>query len=185
MVPGSIPGGRILGQSLLAVTRMLLLPKCGRPPLTSWAALCTRRGSTRPCRSNLASKNRTVSAARIFGRPAIAQLAEHLTVDRSSHQMVPGSILGGRSPSAGTDPAPDWRGCGAKGAAEERGGAAGWLAGWWARWLPSDSGPGAPAPYAGFLSFLSPRRRGTPAGEGGALLLENAKTMPSLRGHMV
>ena len=65
------------------------------------------------------------------------------------------------------------------------GGAAGWLAGWWARWLPSDSGPGAPAPYAGFLSFLSPRRRGTPAGGGGALLLESAKTMPSLRGHMV
>ena len=59
------------------------------------------------------------------GRPAIAQLAEHLTVDRSSHQMVPGSIPGGRSPSAGTDPAPDWRGCGAKGAAEERGGGRG------------------------------------------------------------
>ena len=59
------------------------------------------------------------------GRPAIAQLAEHLTVDRSSHQMVPGWIPGGRSPSAGTDPAPDWRGCGAKGAAEERGGGGG------------------------------------------------------------
>ena len=59
------------------------------------------------------------------GRPAIAQLAEHLIVDRSSHQMVPGSIPGGRSPSAGTDPAPDWRGCGAKGAAEERGGGSG------------------------------------------------------------
>ena len=63
------------------------------------------------------------------GRPAIAQLAEHLTVDRSSHQMVPGWIPGGRSPSAGTDPAPDWRGCGAKGAAEERRGGGSGLVG--------------------------------------------------------
>ena len=29
--------------------------------------------------------------------PAIAQLVEHLTVDRCSHQMVPGSIPGGRT----------------------------------------------------------------------------------------
>ena len=29
-------------------------------------------------------------------RPAIAQLAEHLTVDLCSYQMVPGSIPGGR-----------------------------------------------------------------------------------------
>ena len=64
------------------------------------------------------------------GRPAIAQLAEHLTIDRSSHQMVPGSIPGGRGSYAGTDPAPGRRGCGAKGGAEERGGErAGWSAG--------------------------------------------------------
>ena len=31
------------------------------------------------------------------GRPAIAQLAEHLTVDQCSDQMVPGSIPGGRT----------------------------------------------------------------------------------------
>ena len=30
-------------------------------------------------------------------RPAIAQLAEHLTVDTCSNQMVPGSIPGGRT----------------------------------------------------------------------------------------
>ena len=82
------------------------------------------------------------------GRPAIAQLAEHLTVDRSSHQMVPGSIPGGWSPYAGTDPAPDWRGCGAKGGAEERG--AGWLVGWWARWLLSDSAQEPPPLMRGF-----------------------------------
>jgi hypothetical protein len=29
-------------------------------------------------------------------KPAIAQLVEHLTVDICSHQMVPGSIPGGR-----------------------------------------------------------------------------------------
>ena len=29
--------------------------------------------------------------------PAIAQLVEHLTVDRCSNQMVPGSIPGGRT----------------------------------------------------------------------------------------
>ena len=33
--------------------------------------------------------------------PAIAQLVEHLTVDCCSHQMVPGSIPGGRISSTG------------------------------------------------------------------------------------
>ena len=32
-----------------------------------------------------------------FDKPAIAQLAEHLTVDSCSYQMVPGSIPGGRT----------------------------------------------------------------------------------------
>ena len=32
-----------------------------------------------------------------ISQPAIAQLAEHLTVESCSHQMVPGSIPGGRS----------------------------------------------------------------------------------------
>ena len=31
-----------------------------------------------------------------MGKPAIAQLVEHLTVDSRSNQMVPGSIPGGR-----------------------------------------------------------------------------------------
>ena len=31
------------------------------------------------------------------GKPAIAQLVEHLTVDTCSNQMVPGSIPGGRT----------------------------------------------------------------------------------------
>ena len=30
------------------------------------------------------------------GKPAIAQLVEHLTVELCSYQMVPGSIAGGR-----------------------------------------------------------------------------------------
>ncbi len=30
-------------------------------------------------------------------QPAIAQLVEHLTVERCSYQMVPGSIPGGRT----------------------------------------------------------------------------------------
>ena len=33
----------------------------------------------------------------VKNNPAIAQLAEHLTVDCCSNQMVPGSIPGGRS----------------------------------------------------------------------------------------
>ena len=33
----------------------------------------------------------------LSNKPAIAQLVEHLTVDRCSYQMVPGSIRGGRS----------------------------------------------------------------------------------------
>lgn len=33
----------------------------------------------------------------LSNKPAIAQLVEHLTVDRRSYQMVPGSIPGGRN----------------------------------------------------------------------------------------
>ena len=35
--------------------------------------------------------------AAIAGKPAIAQLVEHLTVDSRSNQMVPGSIPSGRT----------------------------------------------------------------------------------------
>jgi hypothetical protein len=37
-----------------------------------------------------------INWAWIGSKPAIAQLVEHLTVDRCSNQMVPGSIPGGR-----------------------------------------------------------------------------------------
>ena len=40
--------------------------------------------------------NCCANASSIVARPAIAQLVEHLTVDRCSNQMVPGSIPGGR-----------------------------------------------------------------------------------------
>ena len=42
---------------------------------------CTLRGSARRCRSSPALKNLCVPLARMLDRPAIAQLAEHLTVD--------------------------------------------------------------------------------------------------------
>ena len=47
-------------------------------------------------RARIASCNLIHWMAR-FDKPAIAQLAEHLTVDICSHQMVPGSIPGGRT----------------------------------------------------------------------------------------
>ena len=40
--------------------------------------------------------------------PAIAQLAEHLTVDTCSNQMVPGSIPGGRTFGPAFGPEPTW-----------------------------------------------------------------------------
>ena len=50
-----------------------------------------------PVVSNVAVKN----AVYILYQPAIAQLVEHLTVERGSNQMVPGSIPGGRRSSCG------------------------------------------------------------------------------------
>ena len=63
------------------------LCSCGRgsvaraPRVAFWEGVVRRRGGR---------------AARAVLTPAIAQLAEHLTVDACSNQMVPGSIPGGR-----------------------------------------------------------------------------------------
>ena len=44
-----------------------------------------------------------------ISQPAIAQLAEHLTVESCSHQMVPGSIPGGRSFARQLGPKNFWK----------------------------------------------------------------------------
>ena len=78
MVPGSIPGGQtcvaqLLARFCVAVPRQL------------------RQYGSR-CPPGFAMFARLLPDS----TPAIAQLAEHLTVDTCSNQMVPGSIPGGR-----------------------------------------------------------------------------------------
>ena len=52
--------------------------------------------------NSLAATHRNVTPLLLQGlsTPAIAQLAEHLTVDQCSDQMVPGSIPGGQTAAA-------------------------------------------------------------------------------------
>ena len=73
-------------------------------PLTSVALTASPEGSRRRTlpRWKLLTSEST-SASMVIGqwllhlKPAIAQLVEHLTVETCSHQMVPGSIPGGRT----------------------------------------------------------------------------------------
>ena len=79
--PGSIPGGGVC------------LP--GQPHPSAQAGLLRR--SPFAAVPQQTSSVMTPETSLHFIKPAIAQLAEHLTVESRSYQMVPGSIPGGRT----------------------------------------------------------------------------------------